>query len=156
MRVQSLLTASLVLFCGFVAGAQTIRPADKCTGDCCKKEKQAAKPAASIKQTIAMETITAPKTIACKLTSAELQKRKEAVIESLKKQVMEKHELKDGYRYKFPGADTVFDELTTFIKTERQCCDFFTFELAISGDHIWLSITGPEGAKEFIRMEMDL
>ncbi len=35
------------------------------------------------------------------------------------------------------------DELTEFIKTERECCDFFTFNLAISGDkrEVWLELT---------------
>src|SRR5690606_37861110 len=72
--------------------------------------------------------------LSCKLTTPELQKRKETVIASLKQQILDKKELKDGYAFKFRGTDEVLDELTDFIKTERMCCDFFTFGLSVSGD----------------------
>jgi hypothetical protein len=70
----------------------------------------------------------------------------------------DKKELKDGYAFKFPGTDKMLDELTEFIKTERECCDFFTFNLSISGDksEAWLELTGVEGAKDFISTELGL
>src|SRR4030095_9323150 len=43
--------------------------------------------------------------ITCKLTSQELQKRKEEVIASLKIKVLDKKELKDGYSFKFEGTE---------------------------------------------------
>ena len=94
----------------------------------------------------------------CKLTTPELQKRKETVLESLKKQIIEKKELKDGYAFKFAGTDKMLDELTEFIKTERECCDFFTFTLSVSGDksEIWLELTGGEETKDFILGELEL
>lgn len=96
--------------------------------------------------------------LSCKLTSPELQKRKSTVLESLRKQVLEKKELKDGYAFKFQGTDKMIDELIEFIKTERECCDFFTFNLSISGDksEVWLEIAGAEGAKDFIKAELEL
>ncbi|HWW42229.1 hypothetical protein [Pedobacter sp.] len=92
----------------------------------------------------------------CKLTSAEMRKRIETVVASLKKQVIEKKELQNGYAYKFKGNNKVVDELTEFIKTERVCCDFFDFSLSVNGDtsFAWLSITGPEGVKKFISSEL--
>jgi hypothetical protein len=104
----------------------------------------------------AMETPTKNKTIACKLTSPELRKRKEEVIASLKSKILEKEELTKGYKYKFEGSDQVIDEITSFIKTERLCCDFFDFSISISGNQLWLSITGPKGAKEFMKAELDM
>ncbi|MCW3127345.1 MAG: hypothetical protein JWO03_3003 [Bacteroidetes bacterium] len=97
-------------------------------------------------------------TLACKLTSAEMRERKSTVIASLQKQMLEKKELADGYAFRFAGTDCVVDELTEFIKTERQCCDFFTFNLSVKGDHsaAWLELRGPEGAKEFIKTELGL
>ena len=94
--------------------------------------------------------------IACTLTSPELQKRKQTVIASLKAQVLEKKELKHGYAFKFAGNDKTIDELTEFIKTERECCSFFTFNLSISGDksEVWLALTGADGTKAFISSEM--
>ena len=96
--------------------------------------------------------------LSCKLTSDELQKRKVTVLESLRKQIIEKKELESGYAFKFNGTDTILDELTEFIKTERECCNFFTFNLSISGDknEIWLELTGPKEAKEFIQAELEL
>ena len=60
--------------------------------------------------------------------------------------------------FNFPGTDKVLDELTEFIKTERACCDFFTFALSVSGDQseAWLKLTGAEGVKEFITSELGL
>lgn len=96
--------------------------------------------------------------LVCKLTTKELQLRKETVLESLRKQVMEKKELPNGFSYKFDNTDKMLDELTEFIKTERQCCDFFDFGLSIVSDEntIWLSLTGPKNAKNFIKAELNL
>src|SRR5690606_27323267 len=51
----------------------------------------------------------------CKLTNPELRNRKETVIASLKKKMVKKIELKNGYAFKFPGTDDVLDELIEFI-----------------------------------------
>lgn len=95
--------------------------------------------------------------VSCRLTSPELQKRKREVIALLKTQVLQRKELNDGYQYTFKGSDEIIDNIVSFIKTERACCDFFTFNLLIHDDstNILLSITGPEGAKEFIEIEME-
>lgn len=92
----------------------------------------------------------------CKLTTTELQKRKETVLQSLKKNRLEIRELPDGFAFKFPGTDNILDELTEFIKIERACCDFFTFGLSISGDksEVWLELTGADGVKDFIISEI--
>lgn len=93
----------------------------------------------------------------CKLTSPELRKRKEEVIAQLKRQVREKKELPDGFAFRFDGTDEILDSLTAFIKSERMCCDFFHFKLLVSNDHTaWLEISGPEGAKEFIKTELEM
>ena len=94
--------------------------------------------------------------VACSLTSPELQKRRETVLASLKAQMVDKKELKDGYAFKFAGNDKMVDELVEFVKTERECCGFFTFGLSVSGDksEAWLELTGPGAAKEFIGSEL--
>ncbi len=102
----------------------------------------------------AMETATKP--ITCKLTTPELQKRKATVIAELKVLVLDKKELSNGYGYEFEGTDENLDKLNTFIKTERMCCDFFTFQLTVEENKALLHITRPEGAKEFLKEEIDL
>jgi hypothetical protein len=96
--------------------------------------------------------------LSCKLMPEELRKRKETVLSSLKSKVLEKKNLKDGYAFRFEGKDEVLDELNEFIKTERNCCDFFVFGVSTNGKktETWLNITGPEGAKEFIDGELGL
>ena len=67
--------------------------------------------------------------------------------------MLQKDELANGYAYKFNGSDAVLDELCSLIKKERECCDFLMYTLSISGDksEAWLSLTGPDAAKEFIK-----
>jgi hypothetical protein len=94
----------------------------------------------------------------CKLTSPELQRRKATVLASIRSKILEKKELPDGYTYKFKGTDAILDELSTFIKTERLCCDFFDYSLKVDGDgaETWLVISGPAGVKDFIKSELEL
>lgn len=112
---------------------------EACTDSCCDTGKN--------------ETV-----LACKLTSPELRKRKETILASLRKQVVKKKELPNGYAFTFVGTDKMIDELTEFVKTERQCCDFFTFGITVKGDksETVLEITGVEGTKEFITSELEL
>jgi hypothetical protein len=99
---------------------------------------------------------TAAKPVTCKLTTPELQKRKATVIAELKVLVVSRKELVDGYSFEFNGTDETLDKLNIFIKTERMCCDFFTFQLTVETDKAVLNITGGEGAKEFLKEEIDL
>lgn len=96
--------------------------------------------------------------LACTLTTPALALRKATVLASLKKEVVESKEIESGYSYQFKGDDRIIDQLCEFIKTERHCCDFFTFTLTIQKEvsFIILEITGPEGAKEFIKSELGL
>lgn len=94
--------------------------------------------------------------VSCKLTSPELRKRKEEVITVLRSKILETQELADGYKYKFEATDDMLDQLTAFLKSERACCDFFDFNLALSDKTVWLSITGPDGAKDFIKTELEM
>jgi len=110
-----------------------------CSSGCCKASNQSSE-------------------LACKLTTPELQQRKETVLASLKQQITEKKELTNGYAFKFPGTDKMLDELLEFIKTERECCSFFVFNLSISGDkkEVWLELTGADGTKDIIVSELGL
>jgi hypothetical protein len=92
----------------------------------------------------------------CKLTTPELQERKKTVIAELKALVLERKETEKGVRYKFEGSDKMIDLLSSFMKTERLCCDFFTFDLSVAGEDkfIWLELSGPEGTKDFIETEI--
>jgi hypothetical protein len=94
--------------------------------------------------------------LSCKLTTPELQNRKRTVIAELKSLVLERTETPSGFKYRFDGSDKVLDLLNSFIKTERLCCDFFTFTITASNDQVctWMELSGPEGTKEFIEHEI--
>lgn len=136
-RMRQFVLFLLLITMTTIANAQT-KQKSVCTDDCEAKNKKSA--------------------LTCKLSSPELRARKATVIKSLKSEMLQKKELTNGYSYKFTGTDKMVDELTEFVKTERACCDFFVFNLLISGDksEAWLEITGPKGAKDFIKTELEL
>jgi hypothetical protein len=117
-----------------------------------------AMPLISLAQQTTPSTMKQEQPLTCKLSGKELQQRKATIIAHLKAQVHQKQSLPNGYAYRFNGSDTLIDELTDFIKTERQCCDFFNFNLQTKGDRstTWLHITGPHDAKTFIDTELGL
>jgi hypothetical protein len=93
----------------------------------------------------------------CKLTTPELQKRKEEVIAAIKKQVKKKEELPNGFRYSFDGSSDMLETVAAFIKSERSCCGFFNFTMSVfNDDKITLDITGDKGVKEFIKTELEM
>jgi hypothetical protein len=78
--------------------------------------------------------------VTCKLTTPELQERKRTVLAEVKQLVVQRTETEKGIKY----------------KTERLCCDFFTFSLTVGEEEnfVWLELSGPEGTKEFIETEI--
>jgi hypothetical protein len=70
--------------------------------------------------------------------------------------VQETKELKNGYAFRMPSGSLV--TAAQWIAFERRCCPFFTFGLEQSRDSgpVWLSVTGTEGVKEFIKEEFGL
>jgi hypothetical protein len=96
--------------------------------------------------------------LTCKLTTPELRERKRTVIAGLKGFLLERTETDNGIKYKFESSDKMIDLVSSFIKTERLCCDFFDFNLAISPEtgFMWLELSGPNGTKEFIAEEIGL
>lgn len=105
-----------------------------------------------------LQVINTEKEIACKLTTIELQARREGVLAELRAKVLETVETENGYAFRFAGSDETLGQLMVFIQSERQCCDFFTFKLGIqdSASPLWLEISGPIGTKSFIQAELNL
>jgi hypothetical protein len=48
--------------------------------------------------------------------------------------------------------------LAEWVRLERKCCPFFTFAIEVEGvtGATWLTLSGPPGVKEFIRLELGL
>ncbi len=90
--------------------------------------------------------------IACSLTDSELQERRRDVLQKARSAVVDVRELENGYAYSFPATGEWLTELAQLINLERQCCPFLQFCLTVEPDNgpIWLEMTGPEGAREFL------
>jgi hypothetical protein len=90
--------------------------------------------------------------VACTLSAAELRERGEDVVAPLFARARYMEETPDGYRFAFPAMAEGVRDLVEVILSERDCCPFFTFELAFPSPHesVWLTLRGGEGVKEFV------
>lgn len=63
--------------------------------------------------------------------------------------------LENGYALQF--EDEHLDGLLEFIAIERKCCPFlsFTLDFRANSGPIWISMTGPDGAKEILEAELE-
>jgi hypothetical protein len=70
--------------------------------------------------------------------------------------VRQQRELPDGFAFRLPPD--LLETAARWVKGERRCCPFFSFGLDLErdGGPLWLRITGPEGAKAFMRAEFGL
>jgi hypothetical protein len=62
-------------------------------------------------------------------------------------------ELRDGYAFRVPGDGKWIEMIAKMIAAERECCPFLTFEFVAQPNMgpVIVSVTGPAGAKEFLR-----
>ena len=79
-----------------------------------------------------------------------------AAIEAVFGAAQEIRELPDGYSCRLANETALLLKVADFLAKERLCCPFFGFELRIEpeGGPVWLSLTGREGIKPFIRAEI--
>ena len=91
--------------------------------------------------------------VACCLTSAELRERAATLFSQLRSAVIGIEELRDGYAFRLPGDGKWIAMIAKMIVAERECCPFLTFELVAHPNMgpVIVSVTGPAGAKEFLR-----
>ena len=98
--------------------------------------------------------------LACELGVFDGQERKRyySLKEELSSKIADIHELEDGYAAGFQGTSQVLLKLAEYISLERMCCPFLSFKLEVgkSDAPITMSVTGPDGAKEFLRHELGL
>lgn len=67
---------------------------------------------------------------------------------------VERQAVPGGYQYRFDAA--AFDDLTRWIANERRCCPFLAFALDVApdGGPLRLRLTGPEGTRELLDVEL--
>ena len=89
--------------------------------------------------------------------SAEQQKRWMIVGKQMYSAIEEIRELPDGYAFRLPGTAEMLMIIAEDLTMERLCCPFlhFTLDIERTGEPFWLSFTGGEGAKEFLRTSIE-
>ena len=102
--------------------------------------------------------VTTSPPIACKLNPPEFQQRRADVLLKIKQHVKEQKSLTKGYALRFEGSEQRLEDAMHLLRLERDCCSFLTIKLTAEPDNgpIWLELTGPAGAKAFIKDEMGL
>ena len=99
-----------------------------------------------------------PLPIACTLSAEALAERKATTFEQLFVAVQELQPLKSGYRFGFEASDQILQRIVGMITMERKCCRFMNFELHVPAAEgpVWLSISGPEGTKQFLESMLNI
>jgi hypothetical protein len=64
-------------------------------------------------------------------------------------------ELTDGYAFRFPADVSTVRLLAEWAAGERLCCPFFEITIRMEAEDgpLWLTLTGREGTKDFIRAD---
>jgi hypothetical protein len=94
--------------------------------------------------------------LSCQLTDEIFRKRKALLKTAVFKFAEQIEELENGYLFKFKEKDGFDQKLMELIALERICCPFFDIKLHLIPykKGISLEITGKEGVKEFLKMEL--
>lgn len=99
-------------------------------------------------------------TLACDLTALDSKQRKryQRVREQMRKSIQEVREVTHGYAFRHSAEVSMLLLLAEFISLESRCCPFLEFTLDVESKRgpAWLTLTGPEGVKEFLRAEMSI
>jgi hypothetical protein len=91
--------------------------------------------------------------VACSLTSDELRSRETILLAEFRSAVTAIEEHADGYAVRLSGEKHRLALVADLMIAERQCCPFLTFALAAEPNMgaLTIRVTGPQGAKEFLK-----
>jgi hypothetical protein len=67
-------------------------------------------------------------------------------------------ELAEGFAFRFPSRPYLFLRVAEWIGLERECCPFLAIRLELehANRSLRVSVTGPDGTKDFLRAELPL
>lgn len=91
--------------------------------------------------------------IFCNLTDVAFRERESLLLARFKAAVSTTTELPGGFAFHAPGDKTWIALLAELMIAERECCPFMRFEMAAEPNmgRVTLSVTGPPGAKAFLK-----
>ena len=66
-------------------------------------------------------------------------------------------EVENGYQFTFSSETEMITKIAEFISNERLCCPFLNFTLKVNSvdEPMSLSLAGPIGTQEFLRLEFN-
>ena len=91
--------------------------------------------------------------ILCSLTTVGLRDHEATLLAQFRTAVVETEELQEGYAFRLSGDGKLIGLIAELIVAERECCTFLTFEVVALSNKgpVIVRLTGPAGAKEFVR-----
>jgi hypothetical protein len=104
------------------------------------------------------KSVTSESQIACNLNALDKEQRRrhQSLTEQLHAATQETRELPDGYSFRLPSDEATIQRTAEWITLERRCCPFIAFGIDVDreGGPLWLSLTGREGVKPFLKAEL--
>jgi hypothetical protein len=98
--------------------------------------------------------------IACNLNALDKEQRRrhQSLTAELRAITQETRELPDGYSFRLPSDEATVQRTAEWVVMERRCCPFIDFKIEVGreGGPLLLSLTGREGVKAFLKMELDI
>jgi hypothetical protein len=93
-----------------------------------------------------------PLPIVCELTPETARTRRAALLAALVSRAARREETEDGYRLTFGASSETLRAIADTVDAERQCCRWLNFQVTVTPDSgpIVLTLSGPEGAREFL------
>ena len=90
------------------------------------------------------------------LSSAQRKRHTEVLSPALQSAKVNVNELTDGYAFQFASDAKTYQTVAEWVANERLCCPFFNFDIRVGDESapMTLSITGPDGVKQFIKAEL--
>jgi len=95
--------------------------------------------------------------IVCTLPPGELGARGDELLTGVVTHALERHDLPDGYRFRFGPDAEILQRIARAMGAERQCCRFLRFQLTIEPGEgpVVLDVTGPPGSQDFLGAMID-
>lgn len=95
--------------------------------------------------------------IACTLSPEALVARRAGLLPGLAGRADAREETPDGMRLRFAPSSDTLRGIADAIDAERQCCRFLQFDVTVEqdGGPVWLTLSGPEGTREFLAGLLD-
>jgi hypothetical protein len=90
--------------------------------------------------------------VVCELTPDAVKARRAGLLPGLVARADGREETQDGCRLTFAPSGEILRAIADTVDAERQCCRWLRFELMVppDGGPIVLTLSGPDGAREFL------